>query len=334
LTVVEVKGKAEGGARAGSQTLSLLSVPLNVFVLQALAGGPMSLLDLRREVGSPPQTTMRGHLRVLAEIGVLAKRRRHDFPGALDYELTAPGRELLAVTEVLGSWLAAAPAGSLRIGSVAAKSAIKALVEAWSTNLLRALAARPLSLTELNKLITSLSYPSLERRLAAMRLAGQIEACPGGRRGRPYAVTGWLRLAVGPLAAAASWERRHTPAQTAPITRIDAETAFLLAVPPLSLPTELSGSCRLAMQASNGNDSRLAGVMVGVEQGRITSCVSSLRGEASAWVSGSAPAWLRAVIDHETDRLEVGGDSNLATALVERLHTNLFRLNLTKGATP
>ena len=58
-----------------------------------------------------------------------------------------------------------APEGPLALGSSTAKSAIKALVEGWGTNMIRALAARPLSLTELNGLISGLSYPSLERRL-------------------------------------------------------------------------------------------------------------------------------------------------------------------------
>ena len=69
LTIAQVKPRAENGARAGTQALRLLSTPINVFVLQALAEGPHSLVDLRREAGSPPQTTMRGHLRTLAEQG-------------------------------------------------------------------------------------------------------------------------------------------------------------------------------------------------------------------------------------------------------------------------
>ncbi len=42
--------------------------------------------------------------------------------------------------------------------------------------MLRALAAGSLSLTELDRLIGALSYPSLERRLVAMRLAGLVGA--------------------------------------------------------------------------------------------------------------------------------------------------------------
>jgi DNA-binding HxlR family transcriptional regulator len=306
--------------------LSLLSVPLNAHVLEALAAEPRSLVDLRRDAGSPPQTTMRGHLRVLTEAGILERQRQNNFPGSVDYQLCGPGHDLLAVARVLRKWLARSPEGQLELGSPAAKSAIKALVEGWSSGVVRALAARPFSLTELNSIITGLSYPSLERRLSAMRLAGQIERCPGGGWGTPYKVTDWLRGAIAPLAAATRWERQHLPDDTAPIAKIDVESAFLLTLPLVDLSSEHSGVCRLAVESQNGEgESRLAGVMVGVEDGRIATCVSRLEGDAGASASGSAAAWLRAVIEQDTGKLEVGGDCALATALLDGLHELLFR---------
>jgi DNA-binding HxlR family transcriptional regulator len=324
LTVAQVKPGAENGARAGTQVLKLLSTPLNAHVLQALAEGPRSLVDLRREAGSPPQTTMRGHLRKLTETDVLVRRRQNDFPGSLDFELTPKGLELWGVARVLGGWLRAAPEGPLPLGSAAAKSVINALVEGWGTSMVRALAARPLSLTELNGLINGVSYPSLERRLGAMCLAGQIERTSGQGRGTPYAVTDWLRHAIGPLGAAARWERAHATAETAPIRRLDVEAAFLLAIPLLNLPEEASGACRLAVEVGSTNGDRLAGVLVEVEEGRIASCVANVQGHADAWASGSAPAWLRAVIEQNTERLEMGGDCQLARALLDGFHGTLF----------
>jgi DNA-binding HxlR family transcriptional regulator len=314
--------------RAGAHALSLLSAPLNVQVLQALEEEPKSLIDLRRAAGSPPQTTMRAHLRALGGIGVLERRRRAGFPASIDHELTASGRELLAVADVLRSWLRAVPdGGPLELGSTGAKSAIKALVEGWSSTIVRALAARPLSLTELDKLIAGVNYPSLERRLGAMRLAGQIEACPGPSRGTPYAVTKWMRHAIVPLIAAARWERRNAAASSTPIGRIDIEAAFLLTVPRMRLPADVAGACRLAIEVRGSNgDSGLAGVMVQVEQGRVVSCVSRLQGEADAWALGTAQAWIQAVIEDETDAIETGGDCELATALLDALYGASFRV--------
>jgi DNA-binding HxlR family transcriptional regulator len=302
----------------------LLSTPINVYVLQALVDGPRSLIDLRREAGSPPQTTMRGHLRALTETNILARRRQNDFPGSLDFELTPVGHELLGVVRVLEHWLGAAPDGPMTLGTGTAKSAVKALVEGWGTSMVRALAARPLSLTELNGLISGLSYPSLERRLGAMRLAGLIERVQGDGRGTPYGVTDWLRQAIAPLAEAARWERLNAPEQTAPIKRLDAEAGFLLAIPLLRLPSELSGTCRLAVEVGSTNGERLAGVLVGVREGTVVSCVATVRGHADAWVSGSAPSWLRAVIEQDLELLEMGGDCQLGRALLEGLHDSLF----------
>jgi DNA-binding HxlR family transcriptional regulator len=324
LTVAQVKPGAENGARAGTQALKLLSTPINVHLLEALAEGPRPLGVLRREAGSPPQTTMRGHLRTLTQTRVVARQRQNEFPGSLDYELTPVGRELWGVATVLHAWLATNPDGPLALGSSSAKSAIKALVEGWGTNMVRALAARPLSLTELNGLISGLSYPSLERRLGAMRLAGQIERMPGPGRGTPYTVTEWLRRAIAPLGAAARWEHLHAPEQTAPIRRLDAEAAFLLATPLLSLPAELSGTCRLAVEIGGSNGDSMAGVLVGVREGGVASCVASMHGRADAWAAGSTQAWLGAVIEADTERLETGGNERLARALLDGLHGGLF----------
>jgi DNA-binding HxlR family transcriptional regulator len=244
----------------------------------------------------------------------------------LEYQLGPAGPELLDVAAVLGDWLSESPRGSLELGEHATKGAVTALVEGWGTHMLRALAARPLALTELDDLISGVSYPSLERRLAAMRMAGLVEAVPGRGRGTPYAVTEWSRQAVGPITATARWEQRHLREEARPLTKHDAEAAFLLAVPMLRLPADLSGACRLSMEVQNGKGPMLAGVLVDVEEGRIASCGSRLEGKAAAWASGSAPAWLRAVITHETDSLEVGGDLQLARSFLDDLHQALFQI--------
>lgn len=312
--------------RAGAYGLSLLSVPLNVHVLKALQEEPLSLIDLRRTVGSPPQTTVRGHLRALTELGVLERRRQPEFPGAVDYDLGPAGRALLEVAEVLEAWLAVAPDGPIELGSRRARGAVKALIDGWNSSIVRALAARALSLTDLNRLISDLNYPSLERRLGAMRLAGLIEACQGKNRGTPYAVTGFLRTAIAPISAAARWERRFVPAGASPIARLDVEAGFLLSLPLLELPGDAGGACRLAVHlGGSGGSHSLAGVVAGIREGRVVSCVSRLQEDAEAWAVGSAPAWMAALIDGESDLLEVGGDCGLTFTVLEGLHGALFR---------
>jgi DNA-binding HxlR family transcriptional regulator len=305
-------------------TMSLLAAPLNVAILQALAKGPSPLIDLRRAAGSPPQTTLRKNLRTLAELGTLERRRRSDFPGPVDYELTKSGRELLKVAAVVDAWLSASPDGPILLGTTAAKSTIKAFVDGWSTSILRALAARPLSLTELDSLIAGVSYPSLERRLAAMHLAGQVKKCRATGRGTPYAVTDWLRRAIAPLISAARWEREYLRHRAAPLSSRDAEGAFLLALPIVRLSRELSGSCRLAIEVAGGD--RLAGALADVDRGSVVACTSRLDGTPTASAVGPIQAWLHAMIERDTAQLELGGARELASALVDGIGQALFAL--------
>jgi DNA-binding HxlR family transcriptional regulator len=318
------KRKADGNSRAGTRALVLLSTPTTAQIVEALVQGRKALADLRREVGSPPQTTMRSHLRALVETGVIERLRLHAFPASTDYELTASGRDFWAVAELLRGWLAKAPDGPLELGSTAARSAVKALVDGWDTAIIRALAARPLTLTQLDDIIASINYPSLERRLVAMRLAGQVERVSSGGRGTPYRATTWLRHAIAPLAAAAQWERLNHAPVTSPISRLDVEAAFLLAIPMVELPADLDGACRLAVEVPSAKGEGLAGVWVAVEGGRVASCVTKLSGEADAWASGSAPAWVRAVLGRNVRELQVGGDSTLPNGLVDGLNRALI----------
>ena len=316
----------EKRGRAGSRALVLLATPLNGLLLQALAAEPKRLVDLRRATGFAPDTTLRLYLRGLIETGVVTKSKENGFPGVLRYELGPVGRDLLVVAEVLQGWLAAAPGGPLGLGSRGAKTAIKTLTDAWDSGMLRALAARPFSLTELAMLISELPYPSLERRLSAMRSLGQVEARrrPGNGNGTPYAVTEWLRCGVAPLAAAARWEHAHLSEEPAPFGRRDAEAIFLLAIPLIGrLSDRASGTCRLGVETS-GEAGRLSGVTTTVEQGRIVSCTSRLEGKADAWAQAPIEDWFAAVIECDPGRLELGGDVELTRSLLSDLHRVLF----------
>jgi DNA-binding HxlR family transcriptional regulator len=296
-----------------------LSNPLNAQVLGALADRRLDLPDLHRAVGLPPQTTLRIYLRNLVDIGVLCRHEEGGFPGGVSYELTDSGRDLLEAARFLDSWLTESPEGFLTLGESSAKGVIKALVDGWSTKVLRALAAKPLSLTDLDRLIPSINYPALERRLAAMRSAGQIRAEQARAGSRPYKVTNWLRMAVGPLLAAANWEESRTPDATDPFDRLDAEAAFLLLVPMLELPAALSGICHLAIEVRDGSRTSAAGVVVKFEEGRATACRSDKQADAPTQAIGSMAAWLSALSGHIDGGLEISGDTELTSAVVESL---------------
>jgi DNA-binding HxlR family transcriptional regulator len=316
--------------RAGGTVLSLIAGPLSVPILRAHLDGPLRLPDLRERIGGAAQTTLRGQIANLRAIGALERRVRSGMPYTVENELTGVGRGVLGVATIVEAWLAQAPQGSIALGSEPAKGAIRALVGAWGSTTLRALAEQPLSLTELSSVIPALSYPALERRLSAMRAARQVELRPdGGRGAKPYAVTEWTRQAVGPLTAAGRCECEHLAEVTEPLTQIDIEATFLLAVPLVDLTVNYSGSCLLAVDTGSGNEGesrdRLAGVHVEIEDGAVVSCVSSLTQEPSTWALGTVSSWLDAILDGQLDRLRMGGeDPKLATAVIEGMYTSLL----------
>jgi DNA-binding HxlR family transcriptional regulator len=190
--------------RAGGTALALLSNPLNLEVLRNLAEAPQRLQTLMRSLGFPPRSTIRLYLQTLVEMEAIERRGRSEFPTSVDYEITEGGQALLEVSDTLQAWLQRSPGGPTELGSTAARSAIKALVEGWGSNIVRALATRPLSLTELNSLIPRISYPSLERRLTAMRQVNLLEVRSTPGRMTPYYVTDWLRQAIAPVISAGS----------------------------------------------------------------------------------------------------------------------------------
>lgn len=320
-----VERQAETGAEveigSGLRVLTVLATPLNYLILRALSEGPMRLAELRRSTGLPAQTTLRGHLASLVEIGAVQKRPTAQMPYAVESELTPTGAEMLEVARRLEAWLAHAPGGPVRLDSGAAKGVIKAFVDGWASSMMRSLGAGPVSLTELDRGIAELSYPALERRLASMRMAGLIEACQGNGVGTPYAVTEWARRGVVPLVAAERCELRHLRGRTAPITCDDVEAAFLVALPLIGLPSATSGSCRLAIDAGFDAEERGGGVKVTVERGRVVACAVDDGPTPQDFATGSAEGWLETLSDAGSMQLRL--DGQVAASLVAGMRAAL-----------
>lgn len=318
---IEVAGAEEPRYRAGERALTVLATPLNLLILRALAERPMRLAELRRATGLPAQTTLRGHLASLAEIGVVDKRPTQQMPYAVENELTPMGRRLLEVAERLEDWLSQAPEGPISLESGGAKGVIKAFVDGWGSTIMRGLAWQPMSLTELDRRIADLSYPALERRLASMRMAGLIEARPSRGAGTPYTVTEWARRGVVPLAVASNCELLHMRDRAAPVTQIDIEAAFMLATPLVGMPPDVAGACQLKVEA--GTIREPAGVTVKVEDGKVVACDSELEPSPSTYAVGSPSKWFHAVMDGDVAELRFGGGRQLAEGLVRGLHAAL-----------
>jgi DNA-binding HxlR family transcriptional regulator len=329
MAMPDAAALSEGEARAGSRVLSLFTSPLNARVLRAHVDGPRRLAELRESVDWPAQSTVRVAVANLCAIGALSKQSVGDSSYAVATVLSPAGREMLFVADEVEAWLKRCPGGSIAPGSDEAKGAVKALGGGWSSTLMQALANRPFTLAELDGLIPDVSYPSQERRVTWMRATGQIEPIEKEGRGTPYVVTDWLRQAIAPLCAAGRCERRHLGGESGPITAIEVEASFLLAVPLVPLRHGARGSSMLAVQTDpiepDDEQPKLAGVTVEVEGGQVASCTPEICAEPMTWAVGTPEAWLDVVIDGRIEDLRISGaDPQLALDLVTGIHFSLF----------
>lgn len=319
----------EGGVRAGGRVLEVLSKPLNTQVLRAHGEGWQRLSGIQERTGWSAEATLRGAVKALCEVGALERQRiKGRRRGGVATALTSAGEEMLVVARVLEKWLAACPKGPIPIDGKYGSTAVSALASGWNSALVRALASRPHTLTELSSLIPDLSYPALERRLTWMRTTGQISSLERQSAGTPYVPTEWLRRAIAPLAAAGRWEKRYLD-DAPPITDVEVETGFLLSMPLVHVSPDADGACTLASQTDpkepEDDSPPLAGVAIRVEHGRIASYDIRIDdGEPSTWALAPTGDWLDALIDGHFESLRVGGaDPQLAIDLVSGLHYSL-----------
>jgi DNA-binding HxlR family transcriptional regulator len=280
-------------------------------------------MELRRDADCPAPSTLRGSLEILEDIGAIEKKRCDSFPGTLEYDLTEAGKELLRVAASLERWLSAAPGGSIELGSGPAKAAIKGLVEGWCAHVLTMLAAGPLSLTQLDKRIATVSYPTLERCLATMRLAEQLDAGNRTPRGTPYALTDWLRRGLTPFALAARWEHRHQPDGADSITHGDINDALMLGGPLFTLSGRVNGVCQLAVKIPDGKRERSDG-FVEVKNGQLSFGETHPQIKPDARASGTMDTWFATMIDADTTGLRMSGNREIVNAVFASVHTAFF----------
>lgn len=296
-------------------------------ILRAHREGPLRQSELQDKLGWSAEATVRDAVKFLRKVGALEREKAEGARNAVATALTPAGEEMLVVARVLEKWLAACPEGPVPIDSTEVKVAVQALAEGWTSTLMRVLSSSPCTLTELSAEIPGISYPALERRIAWMRTTGQVSQLKEGFRGKPYVPTEWLRRSIAPLVVAGRCERRHLE-DAPPVTDVEVETAFLISLPLVDLPTNAAGSCILASQTDpvepGAENPGLAGVAVSAGERKITSCSVTVEDEPSTWVVGSPDDWLNAVLDGSFEDLRIGGkDPQLAVDLVNGLHYSL-----------
>ena len=320
--------------RAGGYTLTLLATQRTFPILRSLADGTKDRQELRRDAGFPAQSTLRSHLANLEAAGVTARSMPDSFPGVLEYDLTDAGKELLDVADVLASWLSESPQGKLQLGTDQARIAVKGLVDGWLAHMLAPLAVKPRSLTELDKTLTKVSYPTLERRLETMRIAEQVEVRERTGAGTPHLLTRWMRRGMAALMAAARHEHRNDREQADPVARADLESAVKVVAPLLNLPRQMSGLCQLSVHVpGDGRHSSILGLLE-VKRGKPEFATVYPQREPNAWASGTAEHWFSTLIDGEPQGLKLSGDGELALTFFQSWNRSLFKPRSSIGQFP
>lgn len=323
-------GAADGGfkARAGALTLLYLASPMERSVLLTLLAEATTGVRVLDDLEAPDLEDPATIAAIFNDSYLLEPADPDHPPGApigpdTLLQPTPAGREVPFVGTVLQDWLAHCPDGPVELGPEAGP-VLAPLLTGWCSMVTHTLAAKPLTAIEIHDEIQILDLETIEARVELMEEAGHVEALPGPEGEPRYAVTEWLRMGIAPLAAAARMELRHPPGDTAAVAALDVEASFLMTLPLIELPIDLSGSCSLAVELNEGVTGSPAGVTAVIENGRVVSCERHLDEDADAWATGSAGDWLDTLIEADTERVRSGGERRLAGALLEELHETLF----------
>jgi DNA-binding HxlR family transcriptional regulator len=311
----EVQRLGRANLRAGGLVLEMLSDALSVSILRLLARGPLPSHELPARIGAASRTTRFNRLRGLEELGLIRRERRAGSPPISECILSPGGLALLPVARRFAVWLNRGPGGAGTQGKMADILAIKALAGGWNTLSLRWLAATPLTVTDLASLSSAeATYHDVRQARLALTEASLVRAVPRRGRGQPYELTEWARMAAGPLGAAARWEREFAAPAGRPLAPSDVEALLLLCLGLVeSLPGELDGECLLLVED-------LEGVRVCIERGAVTAVGLEGGGRCRNRVSGSAGAWLGALLDGYRGDLRMHGALRITTRLTTALH--------------
>jgi DNA-binding HxlR family transcriptional regulator len=306
--------EAKGGlppirpVRCGGTVLALLANGLLVRVLRAHLSGPFGLPQLAERLAGVSYASLRGQVRKLREAGALKRSVPPAMPYTVENALTPFGRDLLDVAACLETWLERSPRRPLEAGSKAALSSVRALAHGWNSTCLQRLAAQPLSLSDLDRAIPELSYPAIERRLQAMRDAGQIEALRRDTAGRPLTPTAWTREAFAVLAAASRCEQLHQVG--VPPAGEDVEAILLLAIPLAARSSDPGGACRLVIadEDSTAGGERRAEIRLDVATESVLAGNRTPPTEPLSWARGRAEDWLDSIVSRRHVNLVFGGE--------------------------
>jgi DNA-binding HxlR family transcriptional regulator len=312
---------------AGASTadvLRLLSAGATGAILMALGDGPLRTKGLTERVpGYSPRTIYR-YAGKLADLDVVEREEEPGVPSKVTHTLTEGcGSDLYELVDRFAdASMTRLPDGRI---DAHAWATLGLLADLWETGMIEELSCDPRSPTELARGPHGLSYHQVNRRAGLFKNAGLLREWQGPGR-RRQALTGKTRRMMGLLVGVARWRNRHVIAEDEEGMTVEEMTTALKTALPL---VEIDGHagkclelCVLREDEAGGSDGEIVWAEV-EEDGRLHACSAAADSE-DAWARGRIGSWIRAILDGNPRKVLVGGDEQLVSDVLAKLHDVLW----------
>jgi DNA-binding HxlR family transcriptional regulator len=304
--------------------LGLLTHDLHRDILRELAKeGPLTRSALAARLHTSG-TKLHECLQTLRDADVVFSRRRGR---AVEYSITAAGRQLDETSTTVARWSLAHPGNPLT-ASVGWR-AFADFGNSWRTGLVEWIVRCAPTQEDVASGFDVYRPAQLRETLEAMSEAGMVTRRKGREGLDRHHLSSWAARAVGILAVIARWEQRHEPPGYAPIEVADAVVALRSSLSLVRLQEGAAGVCTFAVEAERqGPESRFGTVWARVRSGRVVGTGEGAPPEQpSGWVTGTFAAWFSAALDGRDGSLRRSGRSptevELVDTVIEEIHHQL-----------
>jgi DNA-binding HxlR family transcriptional regulator len=328
LSNIESASTQEDECVAGASTadvLRLLSAGATGAILMALGEGPLRTKNLTEAVpGYAPRTIYR-YAGKLAELEVVEREEEPGVPSKVVHRLSNPcGTELYElVNRFADASLTRLPDGRI---DAHAWASLGLLADLWEAGMVEELACEGKSPTELARGPHGLSYHQVNRRAGLFKTGGLLSEWQGPGRRRCYGLTEKTRRKMGLVAGVARWRHHHVVTDDEEgMTAAEMATALRVVLPLVDLP-EHKGKCLRLSVRSEDEAAGAEGEEVWAEvegDGKVHSCAEA-PADPDGWSRGKVKDWIPVILDGRDDQVLVGGEEELISDCLRRLHENLW----------
>lgn len=308
-----------------ADVLRLLSAGATGAILMALGEGPLRTKGLTQRVpGYSPRTIYR-YAGKLAELDVLEREEQPGVPSKVIHSLSDPcGSELYELIRRFSE----ASMTRLADDTIDAQSwaSLGLLADLWESGIVEELACDPRSPTDLARGPHGLSYHQVNRRAGLFTAGGFLSDEAGPGRRRCYALTEKTRRTMGLITGIGRWRHHHVVAEGEEgMTPEEMTTVVRTALPLIDATPHAGKRLKLHVLGEDrapGDEGEVVWAEV-EEDGTLHGCAAPAP-SADGWARGKVKNWIPAILDAEPQRILLGGDEELVSSCLTKLHDALW----------